>query len=329
MHAFVARIAVIAVVGCADREPPAREIETAKASEPAPATEPVAEKPNLAIGTGVEMRGVVRDGRLALVPIVAQTDTPSEPTLTLDAGMKARKVIVREVRGEWDVGNVRITNRSRMPLLVLRGEIITGAMQDRVLAESRVIPAGATEEVAVRCVEQDRDHGSKRFKSGNAMAELTLRRTVAHSDQDAVWKEVDAINTRLGIREDTKTYRHAAARNAKGENEERSNRLAAQLAAHPDRDRMVGVAVAIDGQVLAIDRFASPAVYRDLESKLLGSYVASDFEGLLEGRKLTPEAVRALAEMPSASVTTDASFDALRPLVETKKVNTDPTDPWR
>ena len=329
MRALFVGVAVIAV-GCSGETREEVASPSPPPVEPARAAEPAAAKPNLSLGSGLEMRGLVRDGRLALVPIVATAEVSSEPTLTLDEGMKSRKVIVREVRGEWDVGTVRITNRSRMPLLVLRGEIITGAMQDRVIAESQVILAGATEEVSVRCIEQDRDHGSKRFKSGNAMAELTLRRTVAHSDQDAVWKEVEAINERLAIREDTKSYRHAAMQQAKGENQERSTRLAAQLAAHPDRDRMVGVAVAIDGEVLAIDRFASPAVYQSLEGKLLGSYVASDFAGVLEGKKLTPEAVRALAEMSSASATTSTSVDALRPLVEpAKKPNNDPTDPWR
>src|SRR5688500_15861928 len=268
MRAFVVGIAVIAV-GCGSEQQPTAPPEApppvavAKAPEPAPLPEPA--KPSLVLGDGHEMRGVIRDGRLSLVPIVATGEIPQTPTLTLDAGMKSRKVVVREVRGEWDVGTVRITNRSRMPLLVLRGEIITGAMQDRVLAESRVILAGTTEEVSVRCVEEDRSEGTKVFKPGNAMAELTLRRTIVHADQSQVWQQVAAINSRLDIDADTKTYRHAAARHAKGENKERVDRLAAQLASHPDASRIVGVAVAIDGQVLAIDRFATPQVFQTLQ----------------------------------------------------------------
>lgn len=331
MRAFVVGVAFVAVACSSDSS---REAPRAPAVvEPPPIVEPPKPPPDLSLGDGLAMNGVVRDGNLALVPIIATGPIESVPTLTLDEGVATGKVLVREMRGEWDVGTVRITNRSRMPLLVLRGEIITGARQDRVIAESQVILAGTTEEVSVRCVEEDRSEGGRRFKSAHAMAELELRRTVAHADQQAVWKSVAAINSRLAIREDTRSYRHAAARHATGENKERAERLAAQLAAHPEADRMVGVAVAIDGQVLAIDRFDSPALFQRLQPKLLGSYVASEGTGAVEGRRLSPEAVRALAAMPQATAATPESFEALRPLVEPAPKSVQRTterlmDPW-
>jgi hypothetical protein len=278
--------------------------------EPAPA--PAAPKvSDLSLGTGHEMRSVVRDGRLTLVPIIATAAIPETKYITLDEGMRTRKVTVREMPGDWQVDTVRITNRSRFAMLGLRGELILDAKQDRVLAEDVVIEPGATREVAARCIEHDRDRGGSRFRSGNAMAELSLRRLVAHSDQTAVWAQVDVINARLGISNHTKTYRHAAARHARAPVSERAGRLATQLAAHPDRDRMVGLAIALDGQVLAIDRFATPELYRSLEPKLLGSYAATDDGVVLEGRQLTPDAVRALA---SLGENTDASFVALQAL---------------
>ena len=96
----------------------------------------------------------------------------------------------------------------------------------------------------------------------------------------------------------------------------RQSTTLALLDAHPDRARMVGVAMALDGVVLAIDRFATPALYRRLEPRLLASYAASHEGEPREGRRLMPDDVRALARLPRALSTTAASYVALRPTEE-------------
>jgi hypothetical protein len=313
MRTLVAAILMVAGCGSEPTPTPApAPMPTPVASAPPPVAAPA---PDLTLGEGFEMRGVIRDGRLAIVPIVATGETSAPAMLMLDAGMTSGKVLVREVAGEWEVDTVRVTNHARLPLLVLRGEIITGAMQDRAFAETKVIMAGTTEAVEVRCVEEDRDYGTKHFTTGRAMAELALRRTIAHADQTQVWRVVQAINERLEISEMTRSYRHAAARQVT--TTERRDRIVAQLAAHPDAARIVGVAVALDGAVLAIDRFAAPAIFQAARTKLLDSYVASDHGVPEEGRRLTPEAVRMLAALDGAS--TDVTFEALQPFPDTAR----------
>jgi hypothetical protein len=66
--------------------------------------------------------------------------------------------------------------------------------------------------------------------------------------------------------------------------------------------------------VLAVDRFASPALYRRIEPRLLASYAAGEEAAEpREGRRVTPDDVRALTRIPQALATTDASYVALRP----------------
>jgi hypothetical protein len=311
------------VVGCDVRSPKLEEaprpVRTAHHPrievpdlDPAPA-DPTPTPPDPSLGDGFELRGAIRDGRLALIPIVATGSLDGRTYATLHESMARGAATVREVDDGFEVEHVIVTNRGAQPLLVLNGEVIVEAHQDRVLAQSLVIPPHEASQVSVRCVESSRAEGGQQFRSSGVIAELALRRVVAHQEQTRVWRKVDEINSRLGLQPETHTYRHAAATQASGPTAARRDRLTARLAAHPDRARMVGVAVAIDGRVLAVERFATPELYRRLEPRLLASYAADDEGPPREGRRVSPDDVRELLQLSNAASTTEASLNALRP----------------
>jgi hypothetical protein len=270
-------------------------------------------KVDLSFGDGFEMRHPIQDGRLTLIPILATGTPPAQKFITLQDGMTRHVVSVREISDEWEVDTVRITNRAREPLVALSGELIVDANQDRVLAEDTVVAPGKTELVHVRCVEQERDHGGTTFHAGHAIGELSLRRRVVHDTQDAVWAQVDVINTRNGLSPDSKTYRGSAQLQSLGAARARRDRLVAQLQGLEERSRMVGLAIAVDGQVLAIDRLATPALYQQLETELVGSYLPDTDGPPVEGKKVSPDEVRALAASAPSEPTTASSI-VLRPL---------------
>ena len=173
--------------------------------------------------------------------------------------------------------------------------------------------AGKTQTIQVRCVEEDRDHGGTRFNPGNAIAEVGLRRTVVHSSQDAVWSKVKQINSRDSIRTSTNTYRLAAHSQLKADGAERRDRLVKQLSLLEERPNIVGLAVAIDGQVVAIDRLARPDLYRQLEGKLIASYLPATSGPPTEGKRVAPDDVRKLTAQTTGSQT-EASLSIMRPL---------------
>jgi len=310
-------LAIGVTVGCSNNQPPEREPTRVLPSgvEPAPKPDPAPiAKVDLSVGNGFEMRRPIHDGRLTLIPIIATRGLPARKFITLHDGMARDLVTVREISEDWDVSTVRITNKSSDPLVVLGGELIVDAMQDRVTAENTVIMAGKSALVNVRCVEEDRDHGGGTFHAGNALAELSLRRTVMHDSQDAVWQQVKVINRRHHLAPSTNTYRHAAHLQAKGASADRRDRIVAQLEALEERQQIVGLAVAVDGQVIAIDRMATPELYRQLETELLASYLPDTAGDQPEGRRLSPDDVRSLARLDRLAVTTDATYSVLRPL---------------
>ena len=295
---------------------PVAEVSRARARTPAPAAaakpKPPAVDLSLSLGAGFEMHRPVRDGRLSVIPIVAIADPPQVHYMTLSQGVAQHKVTIREMP-TWQIDRVRIRNRGVMPVFAMAGELIIDARQDRVLAESAVIPPGQTFDIHVRCVEQGREEGGKTFHPAALLAGLDMRRTIAHDTQAAVWILIDTINKQLDLRPPGRSYRQAAQLQGSGESGARRDRIAAQLAADPDRDRIVGFAVAVDGDVLAIDRFATPELEREFELALLGSYSSGlDRSPPHEGRTLLPADVRVLATTPGADVT-EAALIALQP----------------
>jgi hypothetical protein len=304
------------IVGCLDDNKPAREPEAetktpvAEPSRRAPEPKPqVAQAPkvDLSMGEGFEMRRPIKDGRLTIIPIITTRAVPMQKFVTLQDGMRRGMVSVREVGGsdEWEVDTVRVTNSSNEPLVILEGELIEDAMQDRITAENVVIDPHKTQRISVRCVEEDRDHGGITFHAGNAMAEFGLRRTLVHQSQESVWSKVKQINAREKLYPKTNTYRLAAHAQLKGDAGARRDRLVKQLEGLEERPNIVGFAVAIDGQVVAIDRFASPDLYRQLEGQLLASYMpATGGDQPTEGQRIAPDQVRALLSSTTGSQST-------------------------
>jgi len=271
------------------------------AATPAP---PRAAAPDFALGRGLEMRHPIRDGHLTIIPIAMTADAPDPAYLSLDDGMARKLVTVREI-GSYSA--VRVRNRSAEPLLVLSGELVLGGAQDHAFAETRVIAARSSEEVPVVCVEKGRSEGSKRFHSGAALVDVALRQVIRFGTQQDVWGTVDRTNARLGLSPPTSTYRDAAQLQQEHLAIERRERLAAGLG----DPHIVGLAAALDGEVIAIDRFASPQLYRAYQDKLLASYVAGDDGAHHEGQVPSPADVRHLASAEAQRWSTDASFQAL------------------
>jgi hypothetical protein len=301
------------IVGCLDdnkpapqpaAESPKAELPSRRAPEPKPQVAQ-APKVDLSLGEGYEMRRPISDGRLTIIPIITTHAAPMQKFVTLHDGMRKGIVSVREVGGsdEWEVDTVRVTNQSNEPLVILEGELIEDAMQDRITAENVVIDPHKTQRISVRCVEEDRDHGGTVFHSGNAIAELSLRRTLVHQSQEAVWSKVKQINSREKLYPSTNTYRLAAHAQIKGDGGVRRDRIVKQLEALEERPNIVGFAVAIDGKVVAMDRFATPDLYRQLEGELLASYIPTTSGDAQEGRRIAPDQVRALLSSTTGSQT--------------------------
>lgn len=296
----VGACAAALLAACHDPEP---ELTRTSSSPPVVATA-APPRTDFSLGPGLEMRRPIRDGHLTIIPIALTTDPPPADALSLDDALSRHLVTVRDL---GDYTTVRIRNKSAQPVLAMAGELIYGGEQDHAIADTTVIDAHTSEVVRVYCVEQGRSEGTRWFHSGHAMADLALRQTMRHGNQSTVWNQVAADNRRLGLAPPTGTYQDAAALQDQAPASSRRAQLAAQL----DDPHLVGLAAAYDGELVAVDRFPTPAIFRAHADELLGSYVAGDDGARHEGAAISPDAVRAFAADPSLTVTTPLSSETI------------------
>lgn len=243
----------------------------------APLTPPPTAAPPASALANATLLAPIQVESLTITPIAAAgvEHQPELDVLVLDEAMDQRKVKIREAPDE-DVNNLVLVNQSDRPLFVLAGEVILGGKQDRIIGANTVIPAKTTQTVPVFCVEHGRwDNSSKTFRSAKALAHGRLRGKASFEEQGAVWREVAAKNAKRGTRNRTDTYRTVAQQQHGGQIDAWENKLAGALAKlpAPERARMIGYVVALNGQVATVDMFQSPALFRKLDRKLRRSYV--------------------------------------------------------
>src|SRR5215470_8607344 len=76
---------------------------------------------------------------LTLIPLLASADAGVD-YISLDDALKSGAVDISEVSENGSVQNIRVTNRSRSKVLILDGEELVGAKQNRISNASFVIP---------------------------------------------------------------------------------------------------------------------------------------------------------------------------------------------
>ncbi len=89
----------------------------------------------------------------------------------LDQGL----LIIEEVSSSGDVNKLTATNKSDLPILLLGGEELEGAKQNRILNVSILLPPNKRSVIPVNCVEAGRwSYRKKDFKSSENFANFKL-----------------------------------------------------------------------------------------------------------------------------------------------------------
>ena len=215
----------------------------------------------------------------------------------------------RQHTGGAQVNTLTLINHSKQPLLLLAGEIVTGGKQDRVVSSDRIIPPHSNLPLNVFCVEPGRWSGSSvKFDGKSFMAAPKVRQKAAVSkNQQEVWaatgivregmvdtmaRDAAAESSAGGIGAPAAARRVAEARAAlsastsyqvmenqgamKSLIDETSNRLQRDyekaLRGALRGQKVTGVVIAINGEVVWADVFADPELFEKYWPKLLRSY---------------------------------------------------------
>ena len=261
---------------------------------------------------------------ITVFPVVAGYTTDTSHFLTLEEGLSSGEVIVSEqgaaglarsrdsrVRPTYNTGasvnQLVLINRSKRPLLLLAGELVSGGKQDRIIGKDRIVPAGAEPlPLDVFCVEHGRWSSGGNFSASYVIVHPSVREQAAVAKkQEEVWNAVrngttfsagdysasgsagapaappvvsrqalsDTVENEARTESYDKLYNrsHRIGGNVDSLVAEIQRRFAKETSGLKG-ERVVGVVVAYGGDVAWSDIFASEDLFFKYWTKLLRSY---------------------------------------------------------
>jgi hypothetical protein len=149
---------------------------------------------------------------LTVFPLFSETHGQVEYILS-DEALQRGLVTIQEVSEGGSVPNLLVENTGDIRVLLLEGEELVGAKQNRILNTSILLPSKSKTKIPVSCVERGRwSYKSRQFSSEgrNSPSKLrhalkasvseSLRKGSGHrSDQGKVWEEVENQQAALGV----------------------------------------------------------------------------------------------------------------------------------
>ena len=203
----------------------------------------------------------------------------SEPDYdTLDTALARGTLQITEVTESGHVPEIKVKNHGQRPVLIIDGEELVGAKQNRTVNLSILIPAAADVIVPVTCVEAGRwSHRSRsfaasprtHFAAGRAaksaqVSESLLRSGVARADQSQVWSDIAEKSERLGIHSETRAMSDVFERQA--------DTVESFVRGLPVAEHQVGAVFMLNGEPKGIDLFDNPRTFRALIPKIVRGY---------------------------------------------------------
>lgn len=233
------------------------------------------------------LRGFIADGlhlgelqihnELALAPLFC-SKIGGPDYITLKEALASGRLTISEVSQGGSVPELKLINDCDRDVLMLDGEELAGAKQNRVLNTTILVAAGGSALIPVSCTEQGRwSYKSANFEDSdvsmppslrsrkNASVSSSLSRSQSfRSDQGEVWESIEELHTSHRTTSGTGAMKDAY--------EARRVDLTNFLETFPCQDGQCGMAVLIKGRVAGIEMVSRPEAYLQLHAKLLNSY---------------------------------------------------------
>lgn len=223
-----------------------------------------------------------RHESLTVFPLIAQGAAELPYELMADA-VTAGTLRITEV-GSGSVPELYAINEGDVPILVLDGEQLVGARQNRMTNRSILLPANSKTNIPVSCMEQGRWHyQSDHFSPADQNAPATVRRRTRDREamnvnagmaagadmlreaQGDVWGAIADKSAKMGFRSPTGALNELYT--------DRTADVGRFLAAFPAMEGQVGLVAYLGGTPLGMDLIGSTRIYTRVHDRLMRGYV--------------------------------------------------------
>jgi len=235
-------------------------------------------------------------GDLTVLPILG-ANGPAASWLTLSEALAKGVAVITEISDGGSVPTLVFRNDGSMPVLLLDGEELVGAKQNRVLNLTILAPAFTELRIPVSCIEQGRWHWrSRHFEAANRtlyasaraekMAQVSRSMRVGdgyRSDQGAIWESIHQKAANFEV-----TSATGAASDIFDERGNSLDRMVGEIDPLPGQ---VGAAFMIRGELTGVELFGEANTFARLLPKLVCSYGldALDERSIGRRRRASPQ----------------------------------------
>ena len=268
---------------------------------------------SLTIGSPIAAHG------LSVYPLLrSSAEVPFYDTLS-DA-VRAGTVHITEVSAAGSVPELRVVNDGKRPVLIIDGEELVGAKQNRIVNLTVLVPEGTTIPLPVTCVEAgrwrhvsdefapaERAHYASGRRSKLGQVSMSMMSGSRESDQSAVWSDIAEKSERLRARSAT-----AAAGAMYDRLRDALDRMIGSIR---PLDQQVGAIFVIRGMIAGLDVFDHPRTWAQTMPKLMRSYGLDALDTGVGGDGFaTPDPRRFLDAISKATCTAYPAVGAGRDL---------------
>ncbi len=237
---------------------------------------------------------------LTMFPLVEENPCPAE-FLLLEEALAAGLGRVTEISEGGSVPELKFVNEATRPVLLLDGEELIGAKQNRIINLTILVPPQSTIVIPVSCVEQGRwrseskdfaaarrtHYASGRSRKTSRVTESMRRSGTRRTNQGEIWEDIEIKLSRMQV--NTPTSAAAAIYEQKRHDLDRYREAFTPVA------NQTGALFAINGRAVGLDLFDSTKPLQNMLPGLVQSY-ALDAIDQFDGKNCAEAAPAATAE---------------------------------
>jgi len=256
---------------------------------------------------------------LTLFPLLAKDIKEPEYIVMIEAITDEKSVHITEVSSGGSVPNIRVTNESDNKILILDGEELKGAKQNRVANTTILLDANSTTIIPVSCTEQGRWRStSEKFSHSKTVMAPKVRKkklmSVSHSlksspepsyasDQGEVWDEIAALHCKVGTQSPTGAMHDA--------HESRRDEISEYKRRFEPVEKQFGMLAFIDGKPAGADMLSLGRAFRKNFDILLESYAMEALSSSKPDRETLPEREEAEQFLESLPALEESEFESV------------------